>query len=56
MDDVSTIVYAGLRQANDPLYKQLKGKVDQLFLVGDATAPRKIPDAMLEGTRAGRAI
>ena len=56
MDDVSTIVYAGLRQANDPLHKQLKGKVDQLFLVGDAMAPRKIPDAMLEGTRAGRAI
>lgn len=56
VDGVSTIVYAGLRKAEDSLYKQLKGKVPQLFLVGDALAPRKIHDAILAGTKAARAI
>ena len=56
IDGVSTIVYAGLRKAEDSLYTQLKGRVAQLFLVGDAMAPRKIHDAILEGTRAGRQI
>ncbi len=56
VDGVSTIVYAGLRQAQDGLYKQLKGRVSDLFLVGDAQAPRKIHDAILTATRAGRAI
>lgn len=56
IDRVTTIVYAGPRKAEDSLYRRLKGKVPQLFLVGDAMAPRKIPDAMLEGTRAGRAV
>ncbi|MEE9248612.1 MAG: FAD-dependent oxidoreductase [Dehalococcoidia bacterium] len=56
VDGVSTIVYAGLRKAQDSLYNQLKGRVSQLILVGDAMAPRKIHDAILEGTRAGRRI
>ncbi|MFQ5872572.1 MAG: FAD-dependent oxidoreductase, partial [Dehalococcoidia bacterium] len=42
LDGVTTIVYAGLRRAEDSLYKELKGKVSQLHLVGDAVAPRKI--------------
>jgi len=56
IDGVETVVYAGRRKAEDSLYRQLKGRVSQLFLVGDAVAPRKIPDAMLEGTRAARQI
>ncbi|MFQ5875184.1 MAG: FAD-dependent oxidoreductase [Dehalococcoidia bacterium] len=56
IEGVTTIVYAGLRRAEDSLYKQLNGKVSQLFLVGDAMAPRRIHDAILEGTRAGRSI
>ncbi|MEE9199638.1 MAG: FAD-dependent oxidoreductase [Dehalococcoidia bacterium] len=56
IDGVTTIVYAGLRKAEDSLYNELKGRVPQLYLVGDAMAPRKVHDAMLEGTRAGRKI
>ncbi|MEE9198454.1 MAG: FAD-dependent oxidoreductase [Dehalococcoidia bacterium] len=56
LEGVTTIVYAGLRRAEDSLYKQLKGKVPQVFLVGDAMAPRKVHDSILEGTRAGRKI
>lgn len=56
VDGVTTIVHAGLRRAQDDLYKALKGKVDDVWLVGDAMAPRRIHDAILEGTRAGRAV
>ncbi len=56
VDGVTTIVHAGLRRAQDDLYKTLKGKVDDVRLVGDAMAPRRIHDAILEGTRAGRAV
>ena len=56
VDGVTTIVHAGLREAQDSLYKSLKGKVDDVRLVGDARAPRRIHDAILEGTRAGRAV
>jgi hypothetical protein len=30
--------------------------VDELRLVGDAVSPRRIHDAMLDGTRAARAL
>ena len=43
-------------EAQDDLYKTLKGKVADVRLVGDAMAPRRIHDAILEGTRAGRAV
>ena len=56
VDGVTTIVHAGLRRAQDDLYKTLKDKVGDVRLVGDAMAPRRIHDAILEGTRAGRAV
>ena len=56
VDGVTTIVHAGLREAQDGLYKSLKGKVADVRVVGDARAPRRIHDAILEGTRAGRAV
>ena len=56
VDGVTTIVHAGLREAQDGLYKSLKGKVADVRAVGDARAPRRIHDAILEGTRAGRGV
>ena len=55
-EGVDTIIYAGLRKASDELYKALKGEVSELYLVGDAMAPRKTHDAILEGTRVARKI
>ena len=56
LDDVDTVVLAWGGRAVDGLYGALKGKVQQLELVGDAMAPRRMHDAMLEGTRAARRI
>jgi mycofactocin system FadH/OYE family oxidoreductase 2 len=54
--DVDTVVLAWGARAVDGLHHALKGKVPQVELVGDAMAPRRMHDAILEGTRAARRI
>jgi hypothetical protein len=56
IEGVDTVVLAWGGRAVDQLHRALKGKVPHLELVGDAMAPRRMHDAMLEGTRAGRRI
>ena len=56
IEDVDTVVLAWGGRAVDGLHQALKGKVAQLELVGDAMAPRRFHDAILEGTRAARRI
>jgi hypothetical protein len=43
-------------KADDALFHALDGRVPELRLVGDAVSPRRIHDAILDGTRAGRAV
>ena len=45
---VDTVVIAGGGQANDGLYKRLKGKVEGLHAVGDCAQPRDIEMATYE--------
>jgi hypothetical protein len=56
MGPYDTIVVAAKGVANDKLWKELKGKVEELYCIGDAFAARGLYDALLEGTRAARAI
>ncbi len=42
--------------SNDALYKALKGRVPELYLVGDALAPRGLHHALLDATRAARKV
>jgi len=51
-----SVVYAMGSRAEDSLYKALKGKVKELYRVGDCAAPRKIDMAILEGDKVGRMI
>jgi len=51
-----TVVVAFGGRADDALYRELDGRVPELVLVGDAYAPRRIHDAILDGTRAARAL
>ncbi|MBE0596993.1 MAG: mycofactocin system FadH/OYE family oxidoreductase 2 [Desulfuromonadales bacterium] len=44
------------QQVNDSLYKALKGKVKELYRIGDSVAPRKVDMAIWEGHRIGREI
>ena len=43
-------------RADEKLYKDLKGKVKELYRVGDCVAPRGIDTAILEGRRVGELI
>ncbi|MBI3979344.1 MAG: hypothetical protein HY331_14270, partial [Chloroflexi bacterium] len=56
IEDVDTVVLSWGGKAVDGLYRALKGQVPELVLVGDAMAPRRLQDAILEGTRAARKI
>jgi mycofactocin system FadH/OYE family oxidoreductase 2 len=55
-DGYDSIVYAMGGRADDALYKALKGKVKELYRIGDCVAPRKIDMAILEGDKVARTI
>jgi NADPH-dependent 2,4-dienoyl-CoA reductase/sulfur reductase-like enzyme len=44
-----TIIFALGARAKDELAKDLKGKVKELHIIGDAKQPRRIRDAISEG-------
>ena len=49
-----TVVLAAGNVADDKLYFALKGKVKELYRIGDCVAPRKTDMAIVEGHRVGR--
>lgn len=48
-----TIILDMGNRADDRLYKELKGRVNELYRAGDCVAPRGIDMAILEGRRVG---
>jgi len=53
---VDTVVLATGQIANDRLYGLLKGKVAELYAVGDCVAPRDVEAAIYEGQKVGRKL
>jgi mycofactocin system FadH/OYE family oxidoreductase 2 len=51
-----TVVLAAGNRVDDSLYFALKGKVKELYRIGDCVAPRKIDMAIWEGNRVGRLL
>nr|WP_309243232.1 MULTISPECIES: FAD-dependent oxidoreductase [unclassified Caballeronia] len=51
-----TVVLVGYRQSQNEIWEALRGRVDQLHLVGDALSARDIQPAIREGHLAGRSI
>lgn len=51
-----SIVLAMGQRVDEALYLSLKGKVNELYRIGDAVAPRKVDMAIWEGHRVGRDI
>jgi 2,4-dienoyl-CoA reductase (NADPH2) len=49
------VLAVGVRPQNQ-LYEQLRGRVPELYLVGDAKRPRKAMDAIYEGAMVGRQV
>jgi thioredoxin reductase len=59
---VDMIVASYGNEASDELYREVKGDADSttntpaLYLIGDASAPRRLMDAILDGARVGRIL
>jgi mycofactocin system FadH/OYE family oxidoreductase 2 len=51
-----SLVLAMGQRVEESLYMSLKGKVSELYRIGDAVAPRKVDMAIWEGHRIGREI
>ena len=47
---------AQVRQVDEDLYQQLKGRVPALYRIGDCVTPRRAHAAIIEGERAGRTV
>ncbi len=56
LENVALAVMATPQVASDTLYRQLEGKVKQLYRVGDCVAPRRVENAILDGERAARVV
>ena len=56
IDGIDTVVIATGNRSSNQMYQALKGKVKELYAIGDCVSPRKINDAMIEGNRVGRLI
>lgn len=56
IEGVDTVVLAFGGQADDGLARALEGDGREMHLVGDALAPRRLMDAIYEGTLAARRI
>lgn len=52
----TTVVLACGLVPNDELVKDLRGRLPEVHVIGDALAPRRLMHATLEGARVGRAI
>lgn len=50
------VVYVGRRAAEESLYLQLKGEVDELYRIGDAVSPRKLDRAYYDGEMLARRL
>ena len=51
-----TIVLAAGNVSQDQIYFDLKGKIKELYRIGDCVAPRKTDMAIVEGHRVGRLL
>jgi mycofactocin system FadH/OYE family oxidoreductase 2 len=56
IEAVDTVVLAAGSRSTDVLYRALKGHVPALYAAGDCVAPRGVHQAILDGTRAARAL
>jgi 2,4-dienoyl-CoA reductase-like NADH-dependent reductase (Old Yellow Enzyme family)/thioredoxin reductase len=56
IENVDMVVSAVPAVPNNQLYRALKGKAKELYAIGDCVAPRRIQNAVYEGSKLGREI
>ena len=56
IEGVDTVVFAAIGEADDALYRALKGEVKEIYTVGQCHSPRKLQDSIWDGARVGRLL
>jgi len=56
MDSIDTVVLCMHNTPNDELCRALDGRVPELHSIGDCRAPRRVMNAIYEGTILGREL
>ncbi len=56
IENVDAVIWVAGRRPNDGLYHELKGRVPELYRVGDAAAPRLVEHAIWDGEITGRKL
>jgi thioredoxin reductase len=56
IEEVDSIVFCTDGRADDALYRSLKGKVKELYEVGQCVSPRRLLDSIHDGARIGRKL
>jgi hypothetical protein len=56
IEGIDTIVFTTDGRADDSLYRSLKGKVMELYEVGQCVSPRKMLDSIYDGAVVGRIL
>lgn len=56
LEDIDSIVIAGVRKARDELFSELQGRIPELYAIGDAMSPRSILEAVREGHMLAREL
>jgi thioredoxin reductase len=51
-----TVVLSMGNRADNRLYRELKGKIDEIHCIGDCVAPRKVIDAVYDGHKLARVL
>jgi mycofactocin system FadH/OYE family oxidoreductase 2 len=54
IEGVDTVVFAAIGEADDTLYRTLKGEVKEIYAAGQCLSPRLLPDSIWDGTCVGR--
>jgi len=56
IEGVDTVVVCTDGVGNNSLYHSLKGKVKELYRVGQCVSPRRMLDSIFDGARVGKAL
>lgn len=56
LEDVSAVVLVGHPKPREELYHLIKGKVPEIYRIGDSLAPRRIEHAIFDGFKVGRSL
>jgi hypothetical protein len=56
INGIDTVVFTTDGRANDSLYRTLKGKVKELYEVGQCVSPRPLLDSVYDGALIGRKL